>query len=248
MYNIIGDLHIHSIASGHAFSTIREVALIAKQKKLAYIGFAEHGPSMPGGPSPIYFEARGHFPKRIDQVQLFFGAEVDILDENSTLDLSNHVLKKIDYGIVSLHPQVYRGKTLSDYTSILLRTFENPYLNIIAHLGNPRYPVDYPLVVKEAVKNNKIIEINNSSFHVSRKGSWGNCKIIAEEVMKQGGFIVVNSDAHYCEEVGDYTLALDLLGDIGFPKEKIINASEETLRCFMNRFLQIRERELCQRP
>lgn len=95
MYQIIGDLHIHSIVSGHAFSTVREIALVAQQKNLQFIGLAEHGPSMPGGPSPIYFEARGHFPKKIDNIEVFFGAEIDILDENSTLDLDSHSLKKL---------------------------------------------------------------------------------------------------------------------------------------------------------
>ncbi len=245
MYKIIGDLHIHSIASGHAFSTVREIALVAKQKNLRLIGLAEHGPSMPGGPSPIYFEARGHFPKEIDGVELYFGAEVDILDETSALDLNDHLLKKIDYGIVSLHPQVYQGEIRSDYTSILLKTFENPYLNIIAHLGNPHYPVNYQMVVKEAVACDKVIEINNSSFHISRRGSLDNCKIIAQEVMKQGGYVIVASDAHYCDEVGEYQMALDLLNQINFPMDHIINASHELLRFFMNKFLKTRGRELC---
>lgn len=40
MYQIIGDLHIHSIVSGHAFSTVREIALVAQQKNLQFIGLA----------------------------------------------------------------------------------------------------------------------------------------------------------------------------------------------------------------
>ncbi|HQK82464.1 MAG TPA: phosphatase [Atribacter sp.] len=243
MYQIIGDLHIHSIVSGHAFSTVREIALVAQQKNLQFIGLAEHGPSMPGGPSPIYFEARGHFPKKIDNIEVFFGAEIDILDENSTLDLDSQSLKKIDYGIISFHPQVYRGEILSDYTSILIKALENPYINIIAHLGNPRYPVDYPLIVKKAIDYNKVIEINNSSFHISRKGSLENCKMIAQEIKKQGGYIIVTSDAHYCDEVGDYQLSLDLLESINFPKEYIINASPNMFQSFMNSFLKIRGRE-----
>jgi len=244
MYQIVGDLHIHSIVSGHAFSTIREIAMVAQQKNLQYIGLAEHGPSMPGGPAPIYFEARGHFPKKIDNIELFFGAEIDILDENSTLDLDNQSLKKIDFGIVSFHPQVYRGEIRSDYTSILIKALENTYINIIAHLGNPRYPVNYPLVVEKAVEFNQVIEINNSSFGVSRKGSLENCKMIAQEVKKQGGYIIVTSDAHYSEEVGDYQLALNLLESIDFPEDYIINASSIRFRSFMNSFLKIRGREI----
>ncbi|MEI6157961.1 MAG: PHP domain-containing protein, partial [Atribacterota bacterium] len=192
MIKIVGDLHVHSVASGHAFSTIQEIARVAGQKKMSLVGFAEHGPSMPGGPSPIYFEARGHFPRQIEGVKLFFGAEVDILDDSSTLDLDEKILKKIDYAIVSLHPQVFQGQEKKDYTSIILKTLDNPFINVIAHLGNPRYPLDYKTVVKEAISRGKIIEINNSSFSISRKGSYTNCKIVAQEVKSQEGYVVVS--------------------------------------------------------
>ena len=44
------DMHNHTIASGHAYSTIQEIAAEANKKGLKYVGITDHGPKMPGGP------------------------------------------------------------------------------------------------------------------------------------------------------------------------------------------------------
>ncbi|MDI3525166.1 MAG: putative hydrolase, partial [Candidatus Atribacteria bacterium] len=115
-----------------------------------------------------------------------------------------------------------------------------PLVNIIAHPGNPRYPLDYERIVEEAVSNDKIIEINNSSFSVSRKGSLENCRLIAVEVMKRGGTIILSSDAHFCEEVGDFSFALAMLKEIGFPEDKVVNADLGRLEAFLEKSIKDR--------
>ena len=42
------DVHTHTLASGHAYGTVRENALGAKEKGLVGLGISEHGPGMPG--------------------------------------------------------------------------------------------------------------------------------------------------------------------------------------------------------
>ena len=42
------DLHTHTLASMHAYSTIREMAAAAKEKGLALLGISDHAPAMPG--------------------------------------------------------------------------------------------------------------------------------------------------------------------------------------------------------
>lgn len=238
--NIVGDLHVHTLASGHAYSTVMEIVQVAKRKNLKVLGVADHGPSMPGGPNPLYFEARGHFPQEVDGCKIFFGVEVDIIDFEGNLDLEERVLRKVDYVIAAFHPQVFKGGSKKDNTEVLLKVLSNPLVNIIAHPGNPRYPLDYERVVEEAVSNDKIIEINNSSFSVSRRGSLENCRIIAVEVMKRGGKIVLSSDAHFCEEVGDFSFALAMLEEIGFPEDKIINADLGRLEAFLEKSIKAR--------
>ncbi len=45
----IADLHVHSVASGHAFSTIEETCRQAKKKELELVAITNHGPALPGG-------------------------------------------------------------------------------------------------------------------------------------------------------------------------------------------------------
>ena len=42
------DVHTHTIASGHAYSTIQEMAAAAAEKGLKVLGITEHAPLMPG--------------------------------------------------------------------------------------------------------------------------------------------------------------------------------------------------------
>ena len=42
------DTHTHTLASGHAYSTISEMIDAAAQKGLKLLGITEHAPAMPG--------------------------------------------------------------------------------------------------------------------------------------------------------------------------------------------------------
>lgn len=55
MKSLVADLHMHSVMSGHAFGTIRELAFAASERGLKLIGVTEHGPGIPGTVDPIYF-------------------------------------------------------------------------------------------------------------------------------------------------------------------------------------------------
>ena len=55
MKPFIADLHMHTIMSGHAFGTVREMAAAAAERGLQIIGTTEHGPGIRGTCYPIYF-------------------------------------------------------------------------------------------------------------------------------------------------------------------------------------------------
>jgi len=55
MKKIIADIHMHTLASGHAYGTIREMAEAAKEQELALIGITEHAPGIPGTVNPFYY-------------------------------------------------------------------------------------------------------------------------------------------------------------------------------------------------
>ena len=49
------DMHTHTLASGHAYNTIREMTYAAKIKGLELLGITEHAPQMPGSCHEFYF-------------------------------------------------------------------------------------------------------------------------------------------------------------------------------------------------
>ena len=70
----------HTIASGHAFSTLQEMAQAAADKGLKVLGITEHSPGVPGTCHPIYFRNLHVVPRRMYGVELLLGAEINILD------------------------------------------------------------------------------------------------------------------------------------------------------------------------
>ena len=65
MKPLIADLHTHSILSGHAFGTVREMAMEAVGRNMQILGVTEHGPGIPGTCDPIYFRNFIYAPRKL---------------------------------------------------------------------------------------------------------------------------------------------------------------------------------------
>ena len=97
------DVHTHTVASGHAFSTLQEMAVAASEKGLKLLGITEHAPGIPGTCSPIYFRNLHVVPRRIYGVELLLGAELNIIDYKGTIDLGEEYFPMLDIRIAG-HP------------------------------------------------------------------------------------------------------------------------------------------------
>ena len=159
------DTHSHTIASGHAYCTIREMASAAAKKGLQGLAITEHAPTMPGTCHPFYFSNLKVIPRQMSGVEMLFGVELNILDADGTIDLSEALLKEMDLVIASLHlPCFAKGATKEIYTEAYLKVMKNPYVNIIGHPDDGRIPVDYEKIVEAAAKYEKILYVKNSSL------------------------------------------------------------------------------------
>jgi putative hydrolase len=106
------------------------------------------------------------------------------------------------------------------------------------HLGNPIFPVDYEKIVKAAKKYNVALEVNNTSLGtITRVGSKKNCKKMLELAKKESCYIALGTDAHYSGHIGEFQRAIELLEEVDYPEELIINSSKETF----NKFLKLRQ-------
>ena len=71
MKPLTGDMHMHTLASGHAYGTIREMAQSAAAHQMELIGITEHGPGIPGTCDPFYFCNFEVIPKELYGVRVY---------------------------------------------------------------------------------------------------------------------------------------------------------------------------------
>ena len=231
---IIADLHTHTIASGHAYSTINELALAAAEKGLRGLAVTDHGPALPGGPHRYHFCAMRFIPRTIAGVRIFRGVEANILDPQGGLDLDQAVLADLDFVMAGLHESCgFCGRGIDLNTQAVLAAMENPRVRCISHPGNPVFPLHYEEIVRGALKTGTALEINNSSLGLSRKGSCDNCREIARLCAEMGTQVLIGSDAHISQGVGVFDDALQLIDEAGISEGQVVNANWERLLAFL---------------
>ena len=247
MYKIIADLHTHTIASTHAYSTLTEMVDAAKEKGLYALAITDHGPKMPGSPRDWYFGSLNQIPLYYRGVKTIMGVEANVLDFEGTLDIDTGTaderkqMDKLDWIVASIHeiPGIHlENPTLEKNTRLWLKVAENPRVNVIGHSGSPTFRYDYDRVIPEFGRRGKLVEINAHTFDV-RAANVPCCREIALACMKYEVPILVNSDAHFQTEVANFGKALALLEEIGFPERLIVNASPERLNEYLERHTQI---------
>ncbi|MBV7274602.1 phosphatase [Clostridium sp. PL3] len=228
------DMHTHTIVSGHAYTTLLENAKYASEIGLQLLGTTDHGPSMPGAPHHWYFGNLKVLPRELFGVTMLYGCEANIIDYEGNLDLPMDIQERIDIMIASIHEPVMEATENADLnTTAFLKTMDNPNVHIIGHPGNPKFPIHEEELIKKAKEKNILIEINNSSFVSSRIGSSKICSKIASLCKEHGVKIILNSDAHFCQRIGNFDAAVEVLKQINMPEELIINRSKTEFLDFL---------------
>lgn len=235
------DTHSHTLASGHAYSTIREMAEMARDHGMDAIFFTEHAPEIPGTCGRYYFENMKILPRERWGIQTYFGAEVNILNSNGEVDLSESLLKRMDLVIASIHtPCFHEERSEEVVTKAFVKAMENPYINVIGHPDDSRFPVDYETLVKKAKETGTLLEVNNSSMRAdnNRVNAVENIRIMLDFCKKYGVCITTGSDSHLDLDAGKLDLVEKILEECDFPEELVVTTSLDRLKPFINRFKQ----------
>lgn len=234
MKPFIADCHTHTIMSGHAFGTVREMAAEAAAKGLVILGTTEHGPGIPGTCDPIYFRNFVDAPRNLCGVEMLYGSEVNIL-KGGKLDLDQRHLDRLDYAVAGIHGLCYENEGPAGNTNNVIGCMQNPKVRFISHPDDNNFPLDYPALVQAAKEYGVALEVNNSSLRKPhlRPGCLDNYRIMVPLCMEYGVPIIVNTDAHDPGAVGNFDLARSLLNDIGVNEELILNNSVDKLKAFL---------------
>ena len=99
MKKVLLDAHTHTIASGHAYSSLQEMARAAADMGLEVLGITEHGPSVPGTCPTLYFKNMFVVSRQMYGIRLLMGCEINILDTKGSLDLTEEQIGWLDIAI-----------------------------------------------------------------------------------------------------------------------------------------------------
>lgn len=238
-YKAVMDLHTHTLASGHAYCSLREMAKMASEKGLEVLGITDHAPMMPGTCHQYYFDNLKIVPRQMYGIELLLGSEVNILNEKGEIDLSGKTLSQMDLVIASLHIPCIKPMAKEKNTAAYLNVMKNPYVNIIGHPDDGRYDLDYEALVKGAKEYGKVLELNNHSLVPggSRVDARPRDLVMLNLCKKYGVPVIMDTDSHMDIQIGEFDLARELLEEVDFPEELLVNRCKEALKGHTNREL-----------
>jgi DNA polymerase (family 10) len=198
LHDLKGDLHAHTTASDGR-NSLREMALEAKRRGMAYLGITDHSQSLT--------VARGlnadMLARQIDEIDqlnseldgftVLKGTEVDIL-EDGALDLPESILQRLDYAIAAVHSKFELGKQAQ--TDRILRAMDNRYVRILAHptgrllFQRDAYEVDMERIVRHARQCGCALELDSQPDRLDLNDAY--CMMAKDE----GVLVSIDSDAH----------------------------------------------------
>ena len=169
MRKVLLDAHTHPVASGHAYSSLQEMAKAAADMGLEVLGITEHGPSVPGTCPTLYFKNMFTVPRQMYGIRLLMGCEINILDTKGSLDLTDEQIGWLDLAIAGVHAAWYQGGTKEENTEGLVNVIRNPKIHIISHPGDGSCELDFEQLVLAAKEAHTLLEVNNHSLAPQRK-------------------------------------------------------------------------------
>lgn len=229
MHNLI-DLHVHSIASGHAINTIDELVRYAAAKGLTHLGITDHGPSMVGAPQEGYFWISNKIPNKISNINILIGIEANIINVRGEIDLSDELLQT--QGIVSagIHNKTpYTGKTIDENTNAIVNAINSGVIDVITHPIRKEFLIDVEPVVEASIRKKVLLELNNQTFFKLDKIVINKYQEMVKLIKHENAFLIVGSDSHTHYTLGA-TDNIDYIANrIGLTPDIILNNYREMI-------------------
>ena len=214
------DLHTHSVASGHAYSTIGELAAAAAAAGMRAIAITDHGPGLPNGPHLFHFTNLYRLHEFNGPCLLLTGVEDDLAGPDGSLHMPEKALAHLDVVLVGVHPYGWAlGRSVAEINRSLLKAMENPLVKGISHPVNTWFDLDVKEIVKAAKPTNTAVELNMTKM----SGLEVRLQKFIEWVEEFDAPLMVNSDAHGAHEIGRWGAAGKFLD--GVTPTRILNRS-----------------------
>jgi len=231
------DLHIHSQYSGHAYGSFYDIVSEARRKKMKIIAITDHGPNMTGSATFMHF-GMGYRAPQYKGLKILWGCEANILNVNGDIDLDSSLQKKLDILLIGLHGNSgYKNLEIMGNTKAVINALKNPNVHVLTHPTNPQFEYDFDKIFQTALDNDVLLELNLSYLakNMSDNRSLLLLKKMIDMTKKAGKKLIVNSDAHFIEEIGDDSILNKYRTQLGLTNDMIINNYPDTLMKFLEK-------------
>ena len=155
MKKVLLDAHTHTVASGHAYSSLQEMAKAAADMGLEV----------------LYFKNMFVVPRQMYGIRLLMGCEINILDTKGSLDLTDEQIGWLDIAIAGVHAAWYQAGTKEENTQGLVNVIRNPKIEVNNHSMAPRrhktVARDNNLEILRLCKKYEVPTILGSDAHIS---------------------------------------------------------------------------------
>ncbi|HHD77479.1 MAG TPA: DNA polymerase/3'-5' exonuclease PolX [Campylobacteraceae bacterium] len=196
--DIRGDLHMHTTYSD-GLDTIEAMVQKAISLNYDYIAVTDHSATLAvvkgldTKKAAAYLEEIEKLNSRYEEIHIFKGMEVDILEEGKPA-MDDAVLDKLDIALGAVHANFkLSGK---EQTKRVLKAIRNPHIKGIAHptgrLIGKREPLalDMDEIYKAIREEGKFLEINAQPERLDLND------VLIREAKEAGVMLAVNTDAH----------------------------------------------------
>ncbi len=239
---IYADWHTHTTYSDGRAAP-EEIVAAAARRGLGEVALTDHGPRgmfIGVRDVAVYLELKKEAARLSEKysVRVLVGAEANVTGLDGGIDLPQEILEELDIIIAGLHPQVWcrpwwqtitwiapnqAGRAFARVqklmreanTVALVEAIRRNPLTFVSHPGL-MMEVDLDAVARACAETGCAMEIN-AGHRYDRDA-------VIKAALRQGVPLVVNSDAHFSESVGDLAEGVALLKRHGVPPGQVLNA------------------------
>ena len=227
--DIRGVLHCHTHYSDGK-SSIRELALGARDRGWSYVGVSDHSAAAfyASGLSRekvlAQFEEIDAINAEVDAgFRVLKGIEADILADGR-LDYDAELLSQFDYVIGSIHSRF--GMDGPAMTARVLRALDEPFLTILAHptgrllLSREPYAIDVEAVIEKATEVGVAVELNADPHRLDL--DWRHL-ITAK---RRGATVALGPDAHSVQALDNVAIGVGMARKGWLEASDLLNARD----------------------
>ncbi len=237
--DIRGDLHTHSTWSDGR-STVKEMAIRARDLGYEYIAVTDHSPSsriangLDVDRLNKKIEEIREADVAVDGIKVIMGAEVDIKPDGR-LDYPDEVLKELDVVIASVHSNFKMEK--DEMTRRITSALRNPYVAALGHptgrligFRNP-YDIDMDEIMDTARKYGKALEVNSSNMRLDLKDEH------VKNAVDKGVKLIISTDAHHVDQLAQMIYGILTARRGRVRKDDVVNTGHlRELQSWLNNF------------